>query len=98
MNNPEFNVTLNEVTESEPKDVRVNVTLERDGLGLAIGAEGYGHNEMGGDAPFLLLEVNKGRLTLYVNDDINDATPSFILNLETARHSNRITDEAATQG
>lgn len=92
MNNPQLDVTLNEVTQSEPKNVRLNVVLERDGLGLAIGAEGYGHNEMGGDAPFILIEVHEGRLKLYINNDINDSEPT-IIDLEGARHSNRITDD-----
>lgn len=92
MKNPEFNVTLNEVTGSEPKEVRLNVILENDGMGLAIGAEGFGHNEMAGDAPFILIEVHKGILTMYVNDDINDSQPSLIINLEAARHSNRNTE------
>lgn len=99
MSNPELIVTLNEVTQSEPKDIKVNVLLERDGLGLAIGAEGYGQHEMGEvDDPFILLEVKDGKLCLYIWGDINDSEPTEIIDLEAARHSNRITDEAVSQG
>jgi hypothetical protein len=97
--------TLRDVSDEHTEKTQVSVQLEKDGLALLIGVQGYGEMtaetrsrprqqdiRTASQAHPILLERFHGRLRLIVWGDINAEDPTHIIDLEPAREDARLLD------
>ena len=84
---------LRDVSDDHTETVSGSVKVEKDGLALLIGVQGYGEmTAEDGQAHPILLERFHGKLRLIVWGDINEENPTHIIDLEPAREDARLLD------
>jgi len=81
---------LRDVVAESDQVLNVDVSTERDALGLILNLQGYGLCEMvAGDGSIVYLELHGGEAHLLVWADINSPDPTHVIPLGGAKESAR---------